>query len=109
MFFLPQIEFLIGVEEALKKKFLDNPSDIVIELDLKDNQRLLENEINTIKFQVTISADVLKPHHVEEMRFLIEILEEYFKFDLDFDAKSNVAGIIANIKSILLNWPNPRV
>ena len=108
--YLPDIEYLINEREQKKKELLENLdqahhiSDI-----LKNNLERLEYDLKNLKFQVSISADVLKPHYVEEMRYLFEIIEDYNKLDLDFDAKPNAAGIIANIKSILLNWPNPRV
>ena len=108
--YLPDIEYLINECEQKKKELLENlKQGRPISNILADNLEFLKNDLKNLKFQVSISADVLEPHHVEEMRHLIETIEEYSKFDLDFDAKPNVAGIIANIKSILLNWPNPRV
>lgn len=108
--YLSDIEYLINEREQKKKELLENlKQGRPISNILADNLEFLKNNLKNLKFQVSISADVLEPHYVEEMRHLIEIIEEYSKLHLDFDAKSNVVGIIATVKSILLNWPNPRV
>jgi len=52
---------------------------------------------------------VLEPHYVEEIRHLIVIVEEYTKFELEYDVKPHIAGIKANIASILKNWPTPPI
>jgi len=106
---LPEFEFLINNREELKKKLLKNIRDVIVDMDLRDNLDLLETEINNLKFQVTISADVLEPHYVEEIRHFIVTVDEYTKFELEYDVKPHIAGIKTNIATILKNWPNPRV
>lgn len=107
---LPEIEYLITEKEKIKKKIMDHlPPSYEVEFESKANQGMLDNEINNLKFQISVSSDVLEPHNVEDIRHLVQIVNEYTKFELEYDTKAEIAGIKANIQAILNSWPNPPI
>lgn len=76
--------------------------------DAKDLVNYYENtikqDLKNMTFQLTFSADVLEAHHVEAIRHILEITDQYITNKPPHSAKHH--GIIGNIDSLLSNLPD---
>jgi len=107
--YLPEIHGLIDSIEEHKQVLKNNVTDNRAKELINMNLNYLKQNLKNITYQLTFSADVLEPHHVEAIRHLLEITDQYAKLPLDFDAKHHVPGIKANLDALLKELPNPMV
>jgi hypothetical protein len=74
---------------------------------LKSKCDSIEQDLKNITFQLTFASDVLEPHHVEGIRHLLAITDQYVKQQPSHNAQHH--GIIGNIDLLLEELPNPPV
>lgn len=106
---IADIDAMIFSIEYFKDEIRTNPSDKEVKELLELDFGFLKADLKNIMSQLTFSADVLEPHHVENIRHLVEITEQYLKIPVKEDAKPRYDGIVANAKTLLNDLPNPPV
>jgi len=70
-------------------------------------QNIIKQELKNVTFQLTFASDVLEPCHVENIRRLLEITDQYIKQNPSHNSHHH--GIMSNIDLLLKELPNPPV
>jgi hypothetical protein len=70
-------------------------------------QKIIKQDLKNMTFQLTFSADILEPYHVEKIRHLLEITDQYIECKPLHSAQHQ--GIFDNIDQLLNELPNPTV
>lgn len=94
------------IEEYDTAKLDLKPDSIPDAKSLLDYYRnVIKQELKNVTFQLTFASDVLEPYHVERIRHLLEITNQYITQQPSHNAQHH--GIIGNIDLLLKELPNP--
>lgn len=105
--YLPYLWNMVDSREVLKEILRKDPEEVDSKNKLQENLEMLKDDLEALQFQLTLAGDVLEPHFIEKIRFIIESIREYLQIKSDADAKARVPGIKTNIELLLKEFPNP--